>query len=390
VGARTSALIAISLAFCSVAAADTITDDAVILGREPGWRVEDVQLRTSFLDQRGRGFQSQEDRAPGVPGSERMYVVQPSALIRLRQSARVTHEITIPVDAITAASPDAVDAMSSASRRNVAVDLDVRSAIILDDKHTLTTRVMAHGEEPMGGGTVGAGIKRSLADDNATVAINGSFTFDIFDDHDRFGNYLGKTHRETYNINASVSQLLSPTTVVDASYGLTFQHGRLETTWNAVPTADNKITDEVLPKNRIRQAATGRIAQHIPLTRSTVKSSYRYYRDDLGIRAHTVDGAYYQYLVPWLYTRAALRYHSQRAPDFFTTALAPGFNDVAPFRTADSDLASLRAIEWTLSLTSVPGRGPLRAWSASGEVMRYTRDNDMRILVVSLTLGRVL
>jgi hypothetical protein len=32
----------------------------------------------------------------------------------------------------------------------------------------------------------------------------------------------------------------------------------------------------------------------------------------------------------------------------------------------------------------------LRAWSAGGEVMRYTRDNDMRILVVSLSLGRVL
>lgn len=389
VAARTDTLAACALVLAVLRTpAHADPSDAEILGEDPGWSVESVELRSSFLDQRGRGFQVQGG-GPGQPGSERMYVFQPSALIRLRQSARVTHEVTVPVDAITAASPDAVDATSSASRRNTSVDVDVRSTVILGDVETLTTRVAGHWEEPMGSGTLGAGYRRSLADDNATIGINGSLTIDGFDDHDRTGRYLGKTARETFSASITGSQLLSPTTMLDGSYGLTRQHGRLETTWNAVPTEDGNVTDEVLPRDRTRQAATVRIAQHVPITRSTLKGSYRYYRDDLGLRAHTVEGAYYQYLTPWLYARGSYRYHHQRGAEFFTTSLPLGFTGDDP-RTADSDLASMHANEWTVQLSTLRERGPLCAWSVSAELMRYTRSNDLRITVVSITVGRAL
>ena len=44
----------------------------------------------------------------------------------------------------------------------------------------------------------------------------GTFGFDVFDDHDHFGTYLGKTGRATSSVNVGGSQLLSPTTVIDA------------------------------------------------------------------------------------------------------------------------------------------------------------------------------
>lgn len=363
--------------------------DEAILGDAVGWRIEDVQLRTTYLDQRGHGYQSQDTSNVGVPGSERMYVVQPSALVRVRQSARVTHEIVVPVDAITAASPDAVDATSSASRRNLAVDIDVRSAIRIDDHGTVSTRISAHFEEPLSGGTLGLGYRRRLADDNATIGISGSVTVDGFDNRDHVGNYLGKTVRTTVGASLTASQLLSPTTTLDGSYGVTRQHGTLETPWNAVVKADGNFTDEVLPRDRTRHAMTANLAQHVPLTRTTARLAYRYYRDDFGIHAHTVEGAAYQYLASWLYVRAAYRFHDQTSPRFFATVLEPGFDIKAP-RTADSDLAAFRAHEWSLQLTSIKGRGPLRAWSASAEVLRYSRSNDLRITAVTLSIGRVL
>lgn len=370
---------------CALRPAHADPSDAEIIGSDPGWRVEDFQLRTTYLDQRGTGFQAQGGPV-GTAGSEAMYIFQPSAFVTIRQSDRIVHTITLPIDAITAASPDAVDATTEASRRNTAGDLDVRSAIRTGDHDTITLREVLHVEEWIAGGTLGLGWKRNLADDNATISVNGSFGIDVFDDHNHFGNFLGKTGRASSNINISGSQLLSPTTVIDASYGLTYQHGMLKTGWNAVPLANGTLADEFMPHHRLRQALSVRVAQHVPVTHSTVKVSYRFYLDDFGLQAHTIDTSFYQYLVDWLYVRGGYRFYHQTAVDFFSTSL----DDVNQFRTSDSDLAAFNANEVSLQLATVRGRGPLHKWSLSGEALRYVRSNDLRITTVSLSIGRLM
>jgi hypothetical protein len=377
-------VIAVAVALSGRHAHAEVTD-ADIIGRQ-GWRLEDLQFRTSYLDQVGRGHQSQDG---GTPGSEEMLVVQPSMLMTLRQSERVVHKIALPLDAISAASPDAVDATTSASKNNIAGDLDVRSEITLSNRDTLSTRFAVHAEEWLGGGTIGAGWKRPLADDNATISLSGTFGFDVFDDHDHFGTFLGKTGRATSSVNVGVSQLLSPTTVVDASYGATYQRGTLRTGWNAVPVESDMLTDEIFPRGRLRHALIAGVAQHIPQTHSTVKARYRFYADDFGLRAHTINATVYQYIVDWLYVRAGYRFHDQNGVDFFTTALATGFDDTT-LRTADSDLAPMHAHEYSLQLVTVRERGPLRKWSASAEFLRYQRSNDLTIIAIALGIGRMM
>jgi Protein of unknown function (DUF3570) len=388
--ARTSVL---AIALIAAAAGDghaAPPTDAEILGGESGWRVDDVELRTAYLAQRGHGFQSQDGSLTG-PGSEWMWLVEPWARVTLHQNDRVTHEITIPVDVITAASPDAVDATTSASRVNKSVDVDVRSTIEVSEHDTLSTRASAHYEEPLSSGTLGAGWRRSVADDNAVLGASANVTVDGFDDRDHYGDYLGKTARETVNANVTASQLLSPTTVIDGGYGVTYQHGTLNTGWNSVPISGGTLTNEVLPRDRVRHAVTARLAQHVPWTHSTLKAWYRFYLDDFGLRAHSIELAAYQYLVPWLYVRGSYRYHHQTGVDFFTTMLAPKFDLLAP-RTADSDLAPFAAHEWSVQLAIVRARAPaaLGRWSLGAEVMRYWRTNDLQITVVALSLGRQL
>jgi hypothetical protein len=375
------------LALVRTAAADPeVSTDAQILGRDPGWQVEDVQLRTSYIDQRGHGYQSQ-DGPPQGPGSEAMYIIEPVALITIRQSANVVHEITIPVDIITAASPDAVDTTTSASRRNEAVDLDVRSTFKQSDTDTVTTRLVAHYEEPLSSGLIGAGWKRSVADDNATVAVSANLSLDGFDNHDQFGDYLGKTLRTAFNLNASMSQLLSPTTVFDAGYGGTFEHGTLTNGWNAVPIDGLHPAGDFVPRDRTRHALSARIAQHIPQTHSTLKLWYRFYADDWGLYAHSIELDAYQYVLPWLYIRGGYRFHHQNAVSFFTTGLEPPV-DRDFLRTSDSDLSRFDANEWSVQLATVRKRN--RPWSFSAEVMRYVRTNDLQITAISLTLGKLL
>jgi len=387
--ARTSLALAAAfgaLIAATPARADSIEGDADIIG-DRGWSLEDFALRTTYLDQTGTGFQSQDG---GTPGGEAMTIIQPAAMVTVRQSERVVHQLTIPIDAITAASPDAVDATTEASRRNTAGDFDLRTTVKLDDTDTLTTRFVAHAEEWIGGGTIGAGWRRSLADDNATLSINGTFGVDVFDNHDHFGSFLGKTYRATSSLNVGASQLLSPTTVIDGGYGATYQRGNLRTGWNAVPVENGALEDEVFPRGRLRHAATVRLSQHVPVSHSTLKVRYRLYLDSFGLRAHAIEASVYQYLSSWLYVRGSYRYYHQNGVDFFTTSLPLGFDDDTTLRTADSDLARFHAHEWTVSLATVRGKGPLRKWSASTELFRYQRSNDLQITAVSLGLGRVL
>src|SRR5262245_17781020 len=295
------------------------TDDAAILGSENAWRVEDVELRTAYVSQRGHGYQSQ-DGPLGSPGSEEMWLVEPWARVTIRESATATHELTIPVDIITAASPDAVDAVSTASRRNESGDIDVRSSFRQSERDTLTTRITAHAEERLGSGTLGMGWLRSFADDNATFGASGNITFDGMDDRDHEGKYHGKIGRQAVNANVTASQLLSPTTVLDGSYGITYQHGRLDNGGNSVPVEGGLLADERLPRDRVRNVLTARLAQHVPLTTSTIKAAYRAYADNFGVVAHSVELAGYQYVTAWLFVRASYRYHHQSGAYFFTTS----------------------------------------------------------------------
>jgi len=383
VAVRTSVALLALIGATGGAVADS--DDTEIIG-ERGWELESAELRTTYLDQTGRGFQSQDD---GAPGKETMYIVQPSLFMTVRQSEKITHTVALPFDAITAASPDAVDATTQASRSNVAGDFDLRTSIKLDDKTALTTRFVAHAEEWIGGVILGAGWQRSLADDNATISINGTIGGDVFDDRNRFGDFLGKTSRITSSLHVAGSQLLSPTTVLDGSYGTTYQRGQLRTGWNAVPVEDGTLENEIFPDGRLRQVLTLRVSQHIPVTRSTAKVGYRGYVDSFGLQAHAIEASVYQYLVSWLYVRGGFRYYDQSGADFYTEAMPLGFTD-ATDRTADSDLAPLSSKELSLQLKTVKERGPLKKWSMSAEVYRYTRSNNLEITAVSLGLGRVL
>ena len=126
-------------------------------------------------------------------------------------------------------------------------------------------------------------------------------------------------------MNLSYLQVLSPTTLFDASAGTTEQWGVLQTTWNSViayrePTEDDPTTTfrtaELFPKSRNRNAFFARLSQHVPASKSTAKLSYRFYVDENAVFAHSLEAQLFQCLGPWVHLRGHGRLHSQTAPDF--------------------------------------------------------------------------
>ena len=350
-----------------------------------------LELRFGYYEQDGRGLQSQ-DGIKGTPGSEWAQIFQPMALFRIRQGAHMQHTLVIPVDVVTAASPDALDAISSASRQNESVGVDMTTDLDRGDDD-VQIRWAVHFEEPFRSGSLGAGWTRHLAEDNATVSLSGLASYDYFDNISPYGFTLGQRTRLGVNANLAASQILSPTTIVDGSYGLTYQVGVLEQTWNAVPMGIGRPpAGEKFPHERLRQAFAGRVAQHLPWTRSTLKLAYRYYLDDFGLHAHTVELRAYQYLTHWLLVRGSWRWHRQDGVDFYTdnATLAP-MPGPLQLRTADSDLDAFDADELGVRLVLVAGRVPwawLRPHTLALSYDRYTRDNGLTMDVVALEWGR--
>lgn len=382
--------------------------DRAILGEDEHGgheaRVEQVQAKLTFYDQYGRGYQSKAGPPEG-PGSERLQVVQPAASLTIRQrNPAIAHSITTIFDVVSAASPDALDAVSQASRYNEAGTLDITTSIDTSDRDTLQLRYGVHVEEHWRTGFAGLGYAGSFNEDNTVVSTSVNVIVDYFDDLHPRGWNTKQSYRLALNDNLSVVQVLSETTLAMLSYGVTLQQGTLENGWNSIYVADAPSYGcfdapdqraeydcpnrrrENLPRRRIRHAFAGQLAQHVRRSRTTLKARYRHYRDDFGLRAHTIDSWAYQWMGRHVYLRLGYRYHHQRGNRYWRRSIlesTPGDT----FFTADSDLQAFGAHQPGVKAVVYlrpPDAGGGGTQAIDLGVSRYFRTNDLHVNVFSL------
>jgi hypothetical protein len=391
------ALFAALVALASQARADepagrgaTSVGEVEILGRhEDSLRVESVMTRITSFDQYGYGYQSQAGPTLG-PGSERTTILEPQVQVVASQGDRLTHVLTVPVDIITAASPDAidngpksVDVVSSASRHNVAGTIDWAATYRADPASYLSMTSGTHLEEPFRSWHGGMGGSRAFAGGDTVIGASVLEVLDWFDRFDITGHRHGRAERSSTTASIGITQVVTATTVLGANYGLTVQRGELGNTWNSVPLANVSRGPEILPDERVRHAVVARASQFLPWN-GALRLYYRLYIDDWRLVAHSVEGQLLQRLSPFVYVGALYRYHSQSGVDFFTELAGPNLQ----FRTADSDLARLDS-------HTVGGRvvidlpvGPaVRVLHFEVGYERYFRTNDLSMDVVTCATG---
>jgi hypothetical protein len=133
----------------------------------------------------------------------------------------------------------------------------------------------------------------------------------------------------------------------------------------------------------MRHALVARAAQWLPWN-GALRLYYRFYADDWGIVAHSIEGQLMQRLTPEVYVGGLYRFHTQTGPRFFTT-LAPLD---ATYRVADSDLAPLdsQTVGGRIVM-DLPLRGEVRALHMELSCERYVRTNDLWINIVSWATG---
>ena len=249
-------------------------------------------------------------------------------------------------------------------------------------------RAVFHVEEPLQSWALGLGWRRSFAEENTAIGASVNQVVDWFDHFDLGGGRHGRSNRSTTNVNLSLTQVLSPTTIANLSYGGTVQLGTLSNTWSSVLQSDGTRSEERLPRRRLRHALAARLAQWLPWD-GALKLRYRAYVDDWGIRAHTGEADLLQRLFGVVQLRASYRRHWQTGARFFTTSAAPAITD--DLRTADSDLAALTAqtIGGALSVDVAAGGSDAfwRDLHVDIGYERYFRSDDLRIHVTTWGLG---
>jgi hypothetical protein len=358
----------------------------------PDWEIESVRARYTQFAQTGLGYQSAAG-PPGQPGSEWLRVEQPQAEVTARLGERVTERIWIPVDVVTAASPDhsrygqpydAVDTVTTASRSTPSATFDTFTTYRADRATDFTMRAAFHIEEPFESWIFGVGASRSFAEDNTVVGVSANQILDWFDRFDLDGNRHGRATRSTTNINVDVTQVLSPTTLANLAYGGTLQAGELGNTWQSVMLADGTRGEERLPGHRLRHAAAARLAQWLPWEGALTLSTRAYF-DSWGIGAYSTEATLAQRLFGRLVVRANYRLHWQSAPSFFTIAADPL---ASGFRTSDSDLGPFHAQTFGGALLlDLPMARRAHELHVDIGYERYVRSDNLRVDIATCALG---
>lgn len=183
---------------------------------------------------------------------------------------------------------------------------------------------------------VNARVVVTSPDRNDTFTAHVSATFDTVDIRLFDGTGQGAASRNTFSAGAGWTHVLTPRTVTELSYDVTYQRGILQTPYNSVRVAGTEVTEE-LPSTRLRHAIYGRF-RHLLFDEVAVEPGCVLYADSWGILAASPEVRVSWEVVPnTLIVQPWYRFHVQNEVAWFTDRSEP---TVPRYRTQDSDLGS--------------------------------------------------
>ncbi|CAA6807197.1 MAG: Unknown protein [uncultured Sulfurovum sp.] len=275
----------------------------------------------------------------------------------------------IVLDAVSGATPTwQPDTTSGASQRNNTGDYEYKNQTFdeqrtaaslmlttrFDNRDELNTGIDISRESDYYGNTVSVEYLHYTDDShNQSVNIGASYSFNEILSYD-YDTASGASSRETsnsINIQAGLSQILSDSSVIkaeafaikDDGY-LTNPHALVVKNYN---TANQILTNENRPEERLAYGAT---LKYISLVKDDLsyKANYRFYTDDWGINAHTLDNDVYYELNKQITLGAGLRYYVQSEADFYN-ASKDYFTNQA-FASSDERLSDFDAFTYRTSI----------------------------------------
>jgi len=355
----------------------------------------EIDFLTSYYDQDG-----DNSAVEGGVGTEALWDVSSMMIVNVDLDSIKSLNIMAGADIYSSASTDMIDGMLNSS----ASSIDVRSYANVsyqqkDLKNNQTFGARAGFSVEYDYTSVNAGISyaKEWNDGNSEIALNAQAFIDqwqlIYPSELRSTVTAETDKRQSYNFQATYSQVLNTRMQMSISGEAIYMNGLLSTPFHRVVFSDQTTDIERLPSTRLKIPIGVRL-NYFPTDGLVIRSYYRYYYDDFGINAHTVSLETPIKVSEALTLYPFFRYHTQTASDYF----APKFDHASTeeFYTSDHDLSALSSQKYGLGIKYAPLYGVARAKVFNKVLMLkhinlrgayYTRDTGLTGYLVSLNVG---
>ncbi|MFC0181719.1 DUF3570 domain-containing protein [Pseudarcicella hirudinis] len=283
-------------------AQSTQVDESVYEKRK--LKLEEVNFVSSYYSQNGN-----TSAVTGGIGTEQLTDIANSIDLKLikldKHNRQHTFNIDLNVDFYTSASSDKIDPLtiSSASRKDTHFYPTLSWSIKNDLNRTSKGLSLSYSTEyDYKSYGLNLNFSKTSKDNNREFSIKGGAFFDtwtiILPAELRPNGYGSGAHgdrdpvdykpRNSYNMAFSLSQVINKRLQVLFTVEPAYQEGLLSTPFHRIYFRDGSETVEKLPGNRLKLPVGMRLSYFLG-DRVILRTFYRYYTDNWGMQAHTVN-----------------------------------------------------------------------------------------------------
>ena len=358
--------------------------------------LEEINLVSSYYRQDGNN-----SAVTGGVGDEHLTdfaTVIDLNMVRYDQQAR-KHDLRLEmgVDLYTSASSDKIDpaTISSASYSDKRW-YPTLSYSITDDRRGASAGIAASYSHEYDYRSYGLGLNFSKAseDKNRELSLHLQAYRDTWEvilpielRNGSTGKYRdGTAPRNSYSASLAYSWVINPRLQASLLADGIYQEGLLATRYQRVYFSDYSLQAETLPEKRVKFPVGLRV-HYFAGSRFIIRSYYRYYTDDWGIRAHTLGVELPVKVSPFLSVAPLYRYYTQTASDYFAPIY--GHHPADAYFTSDYDLSAFQSHFAGVNIRYTPEKGLFgfsRMRSAELRYGHYSRSNGLASDILTLAL----
>lgn len=304
----------------------------------------------------------------------------------------------IGIDYYTSASSDKIDTqVSSASSSDVRVYPSLNYSVENEKTGFVKGGTLAFSNEydyfSVGGGyhitktsrnkNTEFGARANIFLDTYRQIVASEFRANLPSRQQRKGE-IGNAARNTFDLSMTLSQIISKKFQMALTMDFSYQNGLLSTPFHRVYMNDGSLLRETLPDKRFK-IPVGVRANYFLGEKMIIRSFYRYYMDDWGMKAHTFQMELPYKISSFYSITPFYRFHTQTAIDYF----APKEKNVAgsTYYSSDFDLSGFDSHFYGLGVRYTPFKIIAGLFAISQLELRgglYNRTDGLNAAMVSL------
>ena len=357
--------------------------------------VEEINFVAGYYNQDG-----DHSAVTGGIGTERLSDIATTIDLKLsrydNKQRKHSYNFELGVDHYTSASSDKIDpaTISSASHADTRIYPSLGWTVQNEQKGTtlgLTGSFSYEFDYKSIG--LGASFTKSSSDNNRELNIKAQAYLDTWNviypvelRNNSNGENGSSRPRNSFSAAVSMAQVVNQQLQLSLVAEPVYQSGLLATKYQRVYFKDGNVGSETLPDTRLK-LPLGIRANYFIGDRYIIRAFYRYYLDDWGVKAHTLEMEVPMKFTPFFSFSPFYRFYTQTAADYFAPYTLHQLSE--NFFTSDYDLSELNSHFFGAVFRFVPAKGVFgieHLSSAEIKAGHYIRSEGLSSNIVSFHL----